>query len=197
MAAAASTFAGCAVLIGMLVARGPSQTDQAIAAEQFTEIRWDNLVPKDWDPVKRFLTLNRGAMDDSDMQGQRLMRAVWDNAPTVSAMDDTAVRLPGYVVPLEEVKGELSEFLLVPYFGACIHSPPPAANQIVHVRALRPVKGVRSMDTVWVSGRLTTARQESSMGMSGYQIYAVRVDAYSAFKPPPAASASFQTGGSR
>ena len=71
------------------------------------------------------------------------------------------MRLPGYVVPLEEVKGELKEFLLVPYFGACIHSPPPPANQIVHVTSRTPLKGWRTMDAVWVNGTLKAARSES------------------------------------
>ena len=112
------------------------------------------------------------------LQMMRDMRATWDNAPTVAAMDGAAVKLPGYLVPLEEVKGELKEFLLVPYFGACIHSPPPPANQIVHVVAAKPVKGFRSMDAVWVSGTLKTARQDSAMGMSGYRMNAVVVDRY-------------------
>ena len=72
----------------------------------------------------------------------RQMRELWDNAPTNPKMDGARVRLPGYVVPLEEVKGELKEFLLVPYFGACIHSPPPPANQIVHVTSQHAAEGL-------------------------------------------------------
>ena len=49
------------------------------------------------------------------------------------------VKLPGYVVPLEsDAGGLLSEFLLVPYYGACIHVPPPPSNQIVYVRLNKP-----------------------------------------------------------
>jgi hypothetical protein len=46
------------------------------------------------------------------------VRAVWDAAPTVAALEGAAARLPGYVVPLEEVRGEVKEFLLVRYCGA-------------------------------------------------------------------------------
>lgn len=109
------------------------------------------------------------------------MRALWDNAPTVSAMDGASVKLPGYVVPLEEVDGALTEFLLVPYFGACIHTPPPPANQIVFVSA-SGAKGFRAMDTVWVSGRMSTVRHGSAMGASGYRLTATKVERYS----PPA-----------
>jgi uncharacterized protein len=147
----------------------------------FKEIRWGDLVPKDWDPFKRYREKNVGALNDSDPRTADLMRdmrATWDNAPTVPAMDGTAVKLAGYVVPLDVVKGELKEFLLVPYFGACIHSPPPPANQIVHVVAAKPAKGFRAMDTVWVSGTLKTKRQDSHMGVSGYHLDATVVDAY-------------------
>ena len=64
------------------------------------------------------------------------------------------MRIPGFVVPLEDSKDGLKEFLLVPYFGACIHSPPPPANQIIHVLPEHAGQGRASMDTVWVSGML-------------------------------------------
>ena len=108
----------------------------------------------------------------------RQMRGVWDNAPTNPKMDGARVRLPGYVVPLEEIKNELKEFLLMPYFGACIHSPPPPANQIVHVLAAQPLKGWRTMDAVWVNGTLKATRSDSAMGTSGYSIADPVVERY-------------------
>lgn len=166
-------------IVGLVVAVTSGVFDpqqQDVSPRVFAEIRWESLIPTDWDPMKRFLASNRGVMDDSDASGQRLMRAIWDHAPTVDAMDGRDVRLSGYVVPLEEAEGGLKEFLLVPYFGACIHSPPPPANQIVEVRATRPAKGVEAMDIVSVSGRLTVSRGESSMGTTGYRIDALRVE---------------------
>ncbi|HEV8313022.1 MAG TPA: DUF3299 domain-containing protein, partial [Burkholderiaceae bacterium] len=69
------------------------------------------------------------------------------------------------------------EFLLVPYFGACIHSPPPPANQIVHVFAASG-SGARMMEAVWVSGVIRAFRADSAMGTSGYRMEAQRVEAY-------------------
>jgi hypothetical protein len=106
------------------------------------------------------------------------MREVWDSAPVNPELVGTQVRIPGFVVPLEDSKAGLREFLLVPYFGACIHSPPPPANQIIHVLPRTPAKGVRSMDTVWVSGTLSTVRTDSYMGASGYRIEATSVAPY-------------------
>ena len=61
------------------------------------------------------------------------MLAVY-NATLVDALDGRDVEIPGYALPLEYAGTEISEFLLVPYVGACIHVPPPPPNQIVHVR---------------------------------------------------------------
>jgi hypothetical protein len=166
-------------------ASGAADAASAPAKAGFREIRWNELVPKGWDPGKAYRDKKLGALSDSSpqvLEAMREMRAAWDSAPTVTALDGATVKLPGYVVPLDEVNGELKEFLLVPYFGACIHTPPPPANQIVHVVASGPVKGFRAMDTVWVSGTLRAQRQDSYMGVSGYRMQAARVEAYVA--PP-------------
>ena len=93
-------------------------------------------------------------------------------------MAGKSVRLPGYLVPLDDARDGIREFLLVPYFGACIHTPPPPANQIVHVRSQNPIKGMRSMDAVWVSGTLDLERSPPAMGDSAYTMTATRVVPY-------------------
>lgn len=169
-----------ASLLGALLASGARATPAAAAAAA-KETTWEELMPKDWDPMKDLRIGNIGLVPEGSAKERdmmRQMREVWDNAPTVAKMDGANVRLPGYVVPLEEVKGELKEFLLVPYFGACIHSPPPPSNQVVHVVATEPLKGFRTMDTVWVSGTLKINRQDSVMGVSSYQIKGPTVEPY-------------------
>jgi uncharacterized protein len=144
-------------------------------------ITWDELVPKDWDPMKEFMDTDMTVLSDGDPRALAMMkklREVWDNAPTNPAFVGQVVRLPGFVVPLEETKAGMKEFLLVPYFGACIHTPPPPANQIIHVLATEPAKGVKSMDAVWVSGLLSTLRTDSYMGASSYRIDATHIEPY-------------------
>lgn len=150
---------------------------QAPAARTIT---WEELVPKDWDPMKDFRDLNMGTLTDADPRAAQMlkkMREAWDNAPVNNAIDNQRVRLPGYVVPLDDSSAGLKEFLLVPYFGACIHTPPPPSNQIVHVLADKPLP-LKSMDVVWASGTLRTLRTDSYMGASGYRLQQVAVDAY-------------------
>ncbi|MDM0070420.1 DUF3299 domain-containing protein [Variovorax sp. J31P207] len=149
-------------------------------------ITWEELVPKDWDPGKELKGIDLSKLDDSDPRANELLmklQEVSNNAPTNPALNGVEVKIPGFIVPLEENKGEVTEFLLVPYFGACIHTPPPPANQILHVRPKQGAK-FRAMDTVWVSGKLQTVRNDSMMGVSGYQIAADSVTKYSGSPKP-------------
>jgi hypothetical protein len=158
----------------------------AAAPGSFKTITWEALVPPGWDPFKEFRGLDMAAMDDGDPRAMAMlkrMREAWDNAPVNGALIGQAVRIPGFVVPLEDSKDGMREFLLVPYFGACIHSPPPPANQIVHVVPKVPAKGLRSMDTVWVSGVLDNVTTDSYMGSAGWRIAAQAIAPYT--EPPP------------
>ena len=137
-------------------------------------------MPKDWDPFKEFKGMDLSALNDGDPRANELlmkMQEVSNNAPTNPAMNGADIRIPGFIVPLEEAKGEVTEFLLVPYFGACIHTPPPPANQILHVVTSKGAK-FRAMDTVWVTGKLQTLRNDSMMGVSGYHVNATSVTKY-------------------
>jgi hypothetical protein len=98
------------------------------------------------------------------------IREALDSAPAVESLAGRAVRLPGYVVPLQSGREGLREFLLVPYFGACIHTPPPPANQIVFVRLKAATKSLRSMDAIRVAGRLSLDRQYTGMGAAAYRV---------------------------
>jgi hypothetical protein len=147
---------------------------------QAREIAWAELVPKDWNPMQAYKDIDFSKLDDSDPRANEIlmkMQAASDDAPSNPAMNGVDVRIPGFIVPLEEVKGEVTEFLLVPYFGACIHSPPPPANQILHIKPQHGAR-FRAMDTVWVTGRLETVRNASMMGVSGYSMAAQSVTKY-------------------
>ncbi len=159
---------------------GKAAAPAKAAPGSFRELRWDELVPKDWDPMKDLKGLQLGNLSDADPRATEMLkklREVWDNAPANPALDGQAVRIPGYVVPLEESPEGLKEFLLVPYFGACIHSPPPPANQIIHVLPQTASK-VRSMEPVWISGTLQREKTDSYMGAAGYRMRALKVEPY-------------------
>ncbi|MCE8531574.1 DUF3299 domain-containing protein [Ruegeria pomeroyi] len=76
-----------------------------------------------------------------------------------------SVRLPGYVLPLEFKGRKVVEFLLVPTVGACIHTPPPPANQIVHVVYPQGIEVNGLFTPVWITGTMVA---QSSVQTVGY-----------------------------
>jgi hypothetical protein len=95
-------------------------------------------------------------------------------------LGETKVKIPGFVVPLVvNDNGVVSEFFLVPYFGACIHVPPPPPNQIVYVKLAGG--GVRlgsEEDAYWVTGILHTQINGTSLAKAAYTLDASRMELY-------------------
>ncbi|MGR5061932.1 DUF3299 domain-containing protein [Photobacterium sp. DNB22_13_2] len=89
------------------------------------------------------------------------------------------VKLAGFVVPLEWNDYAVTEFLLVPYFGACIHMPPPPANQMVHVKYPQGVENLLLRDAIWLEGTLEAqAKGFDTLGEVAYTISNPTVSAY-------------------
>lgn len=147
----------------------------------FRDISWDDLIPPDWEPEKLFADLALDDMQDNDPRVEAVMqrmRTEWDRAPVIEQMAGQRVRIPGFVVPLETDGKTIREFLLVPYFGACVHVPPPPANQLIHVIPDQALPDAWNMAPVWVSGELAVGRTESGMGTAGYQLRGLSVEPY-------------------
>ena len=76
------------------------------------------------------------------------------NKMTVQSLDGKKIRIPGYALPLEHAGTGVTEMLLVPYVGACIHVPPPPANQTLYVKLAQTYKAKSLFDPVWITGRM-------------------------------------------
>jgi uncharacterized protein len=89
------------------------------------------------------------------------------------------VSIPGFMVPLEDDLDQVTEFLLVPYAGACIHVPPPPPNQIVYVKMNKNVKvQVTFTDPILVTGVLQISTVQSPYGDVSYDLSAESVVPY-------------------
>jgi hypothetical protein len=98
---------------------------------------------------------------------------------TVTALNGVKVRIPGYTVPFEYgSKAEITQFLLVPYFGACIHSPPPPPNQTIFVKTETPIKLKDLAQAVWIEGTLVTQTQNSDLADAAYTIEMTSITKY-------------------
>ncbi|MHC5349207.1 DUF3299 domain-containing protein [Metapseudomonas furukawaii] len=100
-------------------------------------------------------------------------------APVVESLNGQEVKLPGYIVPLDVTEeGRVTEFLLVPYFGACIHVPPPPSNQIVHVRSELGVLMDALYQPFWIEGPMQVKPSSSELAEAGYQMEASKIYPY-------------------
>ena len=99
--------------------------------------------------------------------------------PVVKELDGVQVKLPGYIVPLDMGEdGRVTEFLLVPYFGACIHVPPPPSNQIVHATSELGVKVDELYQPFWIEGPLKVEHATSELADAGYRMEAQKIYLY-------------------
>jgi hypothetical protein len=152
-------------------------------AESAQELHWDSLIPDDYRPDKimnQFGDISN--LDDDDPRAQKILQeleAIWKLAPIVESLDGRRVKMPGFVVPIEGDGEKLTEFLLVPYYGACIHVPPPPANQTIYVQVPEGDAKIRhAFDTVWVTGVLSAKPFDSDLATAGYRIQAEEIVPY-------------------
>ncbi|WP_024658768.1 DUF3299 domain-containing protein [Pseudomonas syringae USA007] len=158
-----------------------SVTTQVWAAEPH-ELTWNDMIPPDAPVVKPVTAPIHDMSKLSDalaMEAAPAAHQLAPHAPVVKALDGKLVRLPGYIVPLEvSEEGRVTEFLLVPYFGACIHVPPPPANQIVHVTSELGVKVDELYQPYWIEGPMQAKSSTSELAEAGYQMQADKILVY-------------------
>ena len=90
----------------------------------------------------------------------------------------TRVRIPGFVVPLEDNAKKIGEFLLVPYAQACIHVPAPPPNQMVHVQMESGKYAENSPFPVWVEGIINLKEKDSTYGKASFTMTGQKVERY-------------------
>ena len=96
----------------------------------------------------------------------------------IRALDGAFVKVPGFMVPLEDNIRQTHEFLLVPTPQACIHVPPPPPNQMVHVKLEKGRHVEVSFGPIWVYGTLKISNIRHLYGESSYQMEAVAIEPY-------------------
>lgn len=152
-----------------------------VSAAEVRELTWSEMVPADApaqvaEPAPMHdLSQLADALSESGPAAMQQSPA----APVVEELDGQMVKLPGYIVPLDVTdEGRVTEFLLVPYFGACIHVPPPPSNQIVHVTAELGVLMDTLYQPFWIEGPLKVEQSSSELAEAGYQMQAQKIYAY-------------------
>ena len=153
--------------------------------EAFEPIEWIEMIPEmDLEalrnPPQSLIDIEDGS--EEDQLDQRLGNA--NVAPaesafqqalvstnTVDTLQGKAIKIPGFIVPLEFSDDQtITEFFLVPYFGACIHLPPPPPNQIIYISHPEGIQVEALYDPFWVYGVLDAGITENSTATSAYRI---------------------------
>ena len=137
------------------------------------ELSWDDLIPPG---VPYAEIIGEGAIDiEND-----LWNPIYDeNAKKLNtALEGALIRMPGYMIPLELDARGVTEFILVPYVGACIHVPPPPPNQLVLVDTPEPWPSDQLWDAVWVTGKMRTGFNSFDIADTGYTLTATKMERY-------------------
>lgn len=171
----------------LLGACSQSSGSQIVADEEATastayKLTWEALVPEGAEEEERLAALYeaqaaRGRGIEEGGTGDVAVQIGSYN--TVPAFDGQRVRLPGYTVPFEyAVNAQITEFLLVPYYGACLHAPPPPPNQTIYVTTAEPIELADLAQAVWVEGILRIVTQETALADAAYTIELDTIEAY-------------------
>ena len=141
------------------------------------ELEWEDLLPedrrKDYNPGPPAATHDY-LSGESGLAAQQVM-----DFTVNPKLDGQVVKLPGFIVPLElDDNGKVTEFFLVPYFGACIHVPPPAPNQMVYVTLKQGLQLDSMYAAFWVTGRMTAKGKSTRLGAAAYGIAATKLEEY-------------------
>lgn len=158
-----------AILAGMAATAFVPQVAQA---DDYIDLGWGDLLPANEITIPNVL---RGLIEH-------------DNAPLSSQQPASSgvrtdwngrmVRLPGFIVPIDYKGTGVTAFILVPYVGACVHVPPPPANQLVFVTTPTPYESDGLFEAVSVTGKFRVSSISTHLAEIGYALSADRIEPY-------------------
>lgn len=162
--------------LGILLS-GLLLTAAFVAHAENREIEWLELLPEE--SLLAYMSPDTLEIDHSSNNTSMSWVPTEVETATVAALNGESVRIAGYIVPLEfDDNFIVTEFFLVPYYGACIHVPPPPPNQIIHVVHEAGVRVDALYFPFWVEGVMSTETVVNSIAQSSYSITASKVELY-------------------
>jgi hypothetical protein len=139
------------------------------------QVDWDELLPRNAEsttaqappPVHKYL-------------GEAGPAALQSGSAAVNPdLEGLTLRIPGFIVPLDaNAEGLVTEFFLVPYYGACIHVPPPPPNQMVYVKPAKPILVKDTFNAYWITGVMHVQVRDTHIASSAYSMKVEKVEVY-------------------
>ena len=163
------------------------------ANDEISTIEWTDLIPKDdlealLNPPDYISEIEDGSLEDeisgqlknstNDAAQDRYQEAL-ASTKVAENIDGKFIQIPGFIVPLEfDDDQTITQFLLVPYFGACIHLPPPPPNQIIFVNSEKGFRIDALYTPFWVKGVISTTLVENETATSAYSMEMIDFEPY-------------------
>lgn len=160
-------------------------SSQAEPQKEYVEIEWMQLMPADdlealLNPPEFITDIQDGSADDSvdalkamgkTDETTKRFKAALTSSRVIEAFDNKSIRVPGFIVPLQSDENQrVTEFFIVPYFGACLHLPPPPPNQIIFAKSEEGVELASLQDPFWFEGTIVITQTSNELGSSAYSI---------------------------
>lgn len=142
-------------------------------AEPYIDLDWEDLLPEDQSTIPNSL---RGLLPHDE--GQQLNSQQPASSGVRTEWNGQIVRLPGFIVPIDYDGKGVTAFILVPYVGACVHVPPPPANQLVFVTTQTPYVSDGLFEPVNVIGMFGVSSINTHLAEIGYALSADEILAY-------------------
>lgn len=145
---------------------------KAALAKEYIDLEWTDLLPEGQKPIPPFM---QGLIDHEgpDLSSQQPpsqgVRTDWNGE---------IVRLPGFIVPIDYSGTGVTAFILVPFVGACVHVPPPPANQLVFVTTEKPYESSGVFEAVNVIGMFGTASTTTQLADIAYALSAEHIEPF-------------------
>lgn len=149
-----------------------SAMPKAALAEDFIDLEWEDLLPEDQTYVPNVL---RGLIPHDE---QSLASQQPQSSGVRTDWNGQIVRLPGFIVPIDYSGTGVSAFILVPFVGACVHVPPPPANQLVFVSTEQPYQSKGLYEPVNVIGMFGTSSMRTQLAEIGYALSADKIEPF-------------------
>lgn len=157
----------------------------SVASKQYIDIDWIELMPDDdlevfLNPPELFNDIQEGSsydnLDDvlaqnSDNEEVRRYQQALSSNRVIESFNNKTIRIPGFIVPLESnEKNLVTQFFIVPYFGACLHLPPPPPNQIIFGELKDGIDVDELFHAFWFEGTIVIDQTQNDLGQSAYSM---------------------------
>ncbi|WP_259994244.1 DUF3299 domain-containing protein [Sulfitobacter sp. S190] len=149
-----------------------SLAPRAAVAKEYIDLNWTDLLPEGqpaMPPALQELLQHDGPGLSSQQPPSQGVRVDWNGE---------IVRLPGYIVPIDYSGSGVTAFILVPFVGACVHVPPPPANQLVFVTTSEPYESSGLFEAINVIGMFGTSSMSTQLADIAYALSADRIEPF-------------------